>query len=139
MGINSLHADHITRAGFGFGKSLRMILGLAMIFILMLTNGYVQAHRLVGQWQSSSGNIIIELNRDGTGRHWTYQNGWSEYGEWYVNAFTGALHSEAVTALSSAPFRIRGDNLEKFHDIELSFGGSSWIFEWFSFTRIQNH
>ncbi|MCL2235267.1 MAG: hypothetical protein FWB98_02365 [Defluviitaleaceae bacterium] len=136
MGINSLHADHITREWLGFRKSLRMILGIVLVLVLMLVNGYVQAHRLVGQWQSHTGNVIIEFNRDGTGRHWTYWDGWSEYGEWHANAFHNTLYMEAFSP-GVAPFRIRGNNLEKFYLSDFT-NSSSGIYHWTNFTRIEN-
>ena len=129
MGIKTLHEDHITRAGFGFGKSLRMILGIVLILVLMSVNGYVQAHRLVGQWQSTCGDVIMEFNRDGTARVWTPRRGWVDYRrtnfdrsvspfayervplEWHVN-LPNVLNAWDVAPWRSDAFRIRGDRLE---------------------------
>ena len=129
MGINSLHADHITRSGLGFGKSLRMILGIVLVLILMSVNGYVQAHRLVGQWQSTCGDIIMELNGDGSARVWTPRRGWVDYRrtnfdrsvspftyervplEWYAN-LPNVLTGWDITPRAIMTFRIRDDRLE---------------------------
>ena len=95
--MNSLHKDYFIQAGFGFGKPLRTFLRIVFVFgfvfILMFGNGYLQAQRLIGQWESPSGNTVWEFGRDGTIQIWDYESGWSDYYEWYVNVFTNRLNT----------------------------------------------
>ncbi|MCL2235688.1 MAG: hypothetical protein FWB98_04495 [Defluviitaleaceae bacterium] len=99
--MNSLHGDYFMRSGFGEGKPFRTFLRIAFVFgfvfLLMVGNGYLQARRLVGSWQSPSGHTVWQFNDDGSVRVWDSMSGWSGYYEWYVNGFTNSLHTTVRT------------------------------------------
>ena len=98
--MNPIHEDHITSAGFGFGKSLRMILGLVVLLVLFFVggfvNGHLQASRIVGHWESvapgqyrsyyfhESGSVF-HMNRLGDSARWSIFGsrirvvGWNHY------------------------------------------------------------
>ena len=136
--MNSLHKDYFIQAGFGFGRPLRTFLRIVFVFgfvfVLMIGNGYFQAQRLIGQWESPSGNTVLEFNRDGTARVWTYRDGWSDYQEWYINAFHDNLSSPLWWGIE-IPFRVSGSELELMHGMSR---GDMASVEWFDFTRLHN-
>ncbi|MCL2236135.1 MAG: hypothetical protein FWB98_06825 [Defluviitaleaceae bacterium] len=121
MKMNSIHESYIIRSGFGIKRRFAVLFSLLVIFGSMVVHANWQAHRLVGHWQTAGGSII-EINRDGTSRIWTYNRGWSDYEQWHIsmpmNSFQGRY-------FPNARFEIRGN--------VLSFGDSRL----FDYTRVQ--
>ena len=114
--MNREYQDYITKNSPGAGRFLLRFSGIAMAFVLAFVFAHWQANRLIGQWESPSGQTVLEFNRDGTARTWIYGEGWGDYREWSVNMATNMLHGTGHRVGhwmgNRSRFRFRGNSLE---------------------------
>ena len=111
--------DYASRSRDKLRRSVFVLVALVVfLFFGMPTHAWARGQRLVGEWVSVNGYVVMEFGRDGVSRIEFTDTGQVVYNSWYtMTSLTGArVHGTVFCSVFPSPtgvyFIINGDDLE---------------------------